>query len=88
MVIGREAVALKYREAWMPPGEEHVDQLLADLLLCQKNLQKFVAKQKHDLERIGAGNREKAAVRQNKPIRHETVKVGVKAGRIIPVGLD
>ena len=21
MVIGREAVALKYREAWMPPGE-------------------------------------------------------------------
>ena len=60
----------------------------ADLMLCQESLEKLVVKQKHDLERIGAGNRGKAAVRQNKPIRHETVKVGVKAGRIIPVGLD
>jgi len=57
MVIGRDGPALKYGEARMAPGEKDVDQALVDFLLCQQTLQELVAKQEHDLDRIGPRKR-------------------------------
>ena len=88
MIVRRDAASLKYGEAGMFPGEQDIDQPRTDLFFCQKGLQELVAKQQHDLDRIGPGNREKSSAGRNEAIGDETVKVGVKAGRIIAVGLD
>ena len=88
MIAGSDGLALKYREARVPPGEKDIDEPLGDLFLRQERFQELVAKEQHDLDRIGRGNRQKGAVGQDETIRQETVQVRVKAGGIIAIRLN
>jgi len=85
MIVRQDAVALKYRKAGVPPGEKDIDQPLADLFLCQQGLEELVAEQQHNQGGIGPGNREKGAVGQKQPIRHDAVKMRVIPGRIVTI---
>ena len=88
MVVGRDGLALKYREAGVSPGEKGIDGPLADLFLRREPLQELVVEQQHDLDRIRRANRQKGAVGQDETIGQETVQVRVKGDGIIALGLN
>ena len=88
MIVRGDAVPLKYGESRMFPREQVIDQPLTDFFLRQESFQELVAKQEHDLNRVGPGDREKGAVGEEEAVSHERVQVRVETGRIIAEGLD
>ena len=88
MVVRIDPLALIDGEAWMPPILHDFHQAGRDLFPCQERLDEFVAEQLHNLDRIGARDGDKRAIRGNQAIGDQTVKMRVKPGGIISVALQ
>ena len=88
VVVRIDALALIDGEARMPPVPHDFHQTRADLFPCQQRFDELVPEQLHDPDRIGARDGNQGAFRRNQAIGDQTVKMRMKPGGFVSLGLQ
>ena len=88
VVVGIDALSLEDGEARMPPIPHDFHQTRGDLFPCQQRFDELVPEQLHDPDRIGARDGDQGAFRKNQAIGDQTVKMRMKPGGFVSIGLQ
>ena len=88
VVVGIDALSLEDGEARMPPIPHDLHQAGRGLFPCQQRFDELVPEQLHDPDRIGARDGDQGALRRNQAVRDQTVKVRMKPGGFVSIGLQ
>ena len=84
-VAGQNRLALVNREAGVSETIQNFDRRGINLLQAQQLLQQLMAKEQHELLRIGGGQGLEGAVRLENTIGHNSMTMWVPIGDLIPV---